>query len=207
MTYEAKVILLKNVRLSHPHLFKAQPPQEGEGEPKYNGSFIIDPSTPSGKANIKLIKNELKRAYKEGYPDKVRLKGTCLKAQDDDLIESDMVVTATEGKQRDEYKGMYLVSASEKKRPIVINRAKEPVTESDDVVYAGCYVNVSIMIWVQGAKPEARKYGCRLNANLRAVQFYKDGEAFGASSPVDVDNEFEDFDDDDEFDDDDDVGF
>lgn len=54
--------------------------------------------------------------------------------------------------------------------------------------YSGCYVNATIEIWVQD-----NEHGKRVNAKLKAVQFVKDGEAFGASAT----DPNEDFDDDD----------
>ena len=57
--------------------------------------------------------------------------------------------------------------------------------ESDDVVYGGCFVNVLIRPWKQD-----NKHGKKINANLRAVQFEKDGEAFGMK-PVNAEDEFE----------------
>lgn len=50
--------------------------------------------------------------------------------------------------------------------------------------YSGCYVNAVIELWAQD-----NEHGKRLNAKVKAVQFYADGEPFGAA-PVDVNEEF-----------------
>ena len=42
--------------------------------------------------------------------------------------------------------------------------------------YSGCYVNAVIEVWAQD-----NEHGKRLNARLKSVQFFKDGEAFGAA--------------------------
>jgi hypothetical protein len=63
------------------------------------------------------------------------------------------------------------------------------LTEDDNVVYAGCYVNAIITLWVQN-----NSYGKRVNAQLDGVQFAKDGEPFGAGG-IDAD-EFDLLDDD-----------
>lgn len=42
--------------------------------------------------------------------------------------------------------------------------------------YSGCYVNSVIEVWAQD-----NEHGKRLNARLKSVQFFKDGEAFGAA--------------------------
>ncbi len=81
------------------------------------------------------------------------------------------------------------IKASNKKRPTVVNRDKSPITEDDGIIYGGCYVNASITLWVQN-----NNYGKRVNANLRAIQFVKDGESFGVGS-LDASNDFDALDD------------
>lgn len=52
--------------------------------------------------------------------------------------------------------------------------------------YSGCWVNGTIVLWAQD-----NDHGKRLNAQLKAIQFLRDGEAFGAA-PVDPNEEFDD---------------
>lgn len=195
--FEAAIIKLNNVRLSFPNLFKPQTHDQDGKElvvPKYGASFLIDPNTPEGKKAKKQIIAQLveaKKALDEQHGEKTRLKGTCLKAQDDELIEEHKLITPHEGKRQESYDSMFICTASNTKRPVVLNRDKSALTEEDDVIYAGCYVDASITLWIQD-----NNYGKRLNANLRAVRFRKDGEAFGGGAPVDVDAEFDDIDDD-----------
>ena len=86
----------------------------------------------------------------------------------------------------DGYAGMFYLAASNKVRPTVVNRRREPVQEGDQQApYSGCYVYGSITLWLQN-----NSYGKKINANLRAVQFEKDGEAFGMK-PVNAEDEFE----------------
>jgi hypothetical protein len=92
---------------------------------------------------------------------------------------------------RDEYQGMYTLKASTKKRPLVIGRDQSPITESDNAVYAGCYVNAIVTIWAQN-----NQFGKRINAQLDGVQFNRNGEPFGDGA-VTV-NEFDAFSDEDE---------
>jgi hypothetical protein len=74
------------------------------------------------------------------------------------------------------------IKASNNKRPLVIDRDKTPLTEDDNKMYAGCYVNAIIDLWVQ-----QNSWGKRINANLLGVQFLKDGEPFsdGANASAD----------------------
>ena len=55
----------------------------------------------------------------------------------------------------------------------MINRDKTPIAESDNVVYAGCFVNGIISLWAQD-----NQFGKRINAQLDGVQFVRDGDAF-----------------------------
>ncbi len=48
-------------------------------------------------------------------------------------------------------------------------------------------VDATISLWSMNHQT----YGRRVNANLRAIRFATDGEAFSAVKPVDLDNEFD----------------
>jgi hypothetical protein len=52
--------------------------------------------------------------------------------------------------------------------------------------YAGCQVNATIVVWAQD-----NDNGKRVNSQVKAVQFYKDGEAFGAA-PSNPNDDFDD---------------
>ena len=101
-------------------------------------------------------------------------------------------------KDYDGYENHMSLKAASNKRPTLIDRDKTPLAEEDGVLYAGCYVNAIVDFWVQD-----NQYGKRINSNLLGVQFFKDGDEFGAGD-TDVTNDFESFDD---FDDDDDGEF
>lgn len=178
-------VKLKNVRLSFAHLFRPQAFGDGEGEPKYNCNFLIDPSTKEGKANIRAIEDAIEYVKKEKWP-----KGAP-KLGEGKICLRDGNNTECEG-----YGDMMYVSASNARRPLVLDRDKTPLNEEDGVIYSGCYVDAIIRIWAQD-----NKYGKRINASLEAVRFRRDGEAFGAAPP-DPD-EFDDLDDEeDEYEDD-----
>lgn len=86
----------------------------------------------------------------------------------------------------DGYKGMFYVALSNESRPGVANRAGRPVAEGDPQwPYSGCYANFSFTLWLQN-----NKFGKKINGNLIAIQFVKDGTAFGRG-PVNVEDEFE----------------
>ena len=169
-------IVLKNVRLSFPQIWKPKAFAEGQ-EPKFQAAFLIDPANAEGKTLLGSLKAEMKRLAIEAFGEQ---------------IPKDLKFCVTSGdlKSYDGYKGMMVLSASNSTRPTICNRKLEPVAEGDDQApYAGCYVNATITLWAQ-----SNQWGKRINANLRAIQFVKDGEAFGRG-PVEAEDEFEPLDD------------
>jgi hypothetical protein len=67
----------------------------------------------------------------------------------------------------------------------VIDRDKTPLTSADGRPYAGCFVNASVELWAQD-----NNFGKRINASLRGVQFFKDGDAFSGGGAA-SDDEFD----------------
>jgi hypothetical protein len=164
-------IKMQNVRLSFPSLFQHSS-FGGESTGKYDAQFILDKV--EHKALIAQI-NEAQQKVAADAKVKVGADKMALKDGDDS--------------GRPELEGKMTIKASTKKRPLVINKDKTPITEEDNVVYAGCYCNVIITLWCQN-----NNYGKRVNAQLDGVQFAKDGEPFGAGG-IDAD-EFDLLDDD-----------
>ena len=89
-------------------------------------------------------------------------------------------------KAYDGYENAMFVSCSSRQRPTTIDRDRVTLVEEDAKLYAGCYVNAAISLWVQN-----NTWGKRVNCNLLALQFVKDGETFGAGG-VKVDEMFDD---------------
>lgn len=150
-------IKLQSVRLSFPSLFQ-QAAFGGESTGKYEATFILDKKEHAQV--ISQIEAEIARLQKEEIKAKVSSDKICLKDGDE--------------MGRPEYEGKMTIKASTKKRPLVIDRDKSPITEDDNVVYAGCYVNAILTLW-----PQNNNFGKRVNAQLDGVQFVRDGEPFG----------------------------
>lgn len=165
------VVKLKNVRISFCNALFTAKSFEGS-DPKFGSTFILDK-----KEHAPLIKQIEKKVSE------------LAKAKWDGKIPGQMKSCLRCGSEKDHLGGygdeVMFISANNKKRPAVVDRQVNPLAEEDDVIYAGCYVNATISLWVQD-----NKYGKRVNAQLRAVQFLKDGESFGAP-PVDANDEFE----------------
>lgn len=173
---EDGTLLVKNVRLSYPHLFeKFVMEGDDEGKGRYSAKFLLDKDTHAEE--IKAIRQHLVKLQKEYFEGKIG---------GDKLFFKD-----GEDSGKEEQEGSWVLSASDsKRRPQVLNKDKSVITEEDDIVYAGCYVHVLIRPW----KQQHPKYGKRVNANLVGVQFARDGDRFG-EEPIDAASHFDDEDD------------
>jgi hypothetical protein len=175
----SEVIKLKSVRLSFPRLWVPKAFQEGQ-PPRFEATFLLDPSNAAHAALIKRVNSEAMRIAKLKWPNGIP-KGVkpCYGLADKDPVKSEY----------DGYAGMWYIASNNKTRPTVVGRRREPLVEKDGKPYAGCYVNGSITLWAQD-----NSFGKRINANFRAVQFDRDGEAFGVK-PVDAEDEFDELED------------
>jgi len=150
-------IKMASVRLSFPSLFNMAT-FGGESTGKYEATFILDKKEHA--ATIKELQAAIEKLSKDELKGKVPSDKLCLKDGDET--------------ERAEFAGKYTIKASTKKRPLVINRNKAPITDGDNIVYAGFYVNGIISLWAQN-----NQYGKRINAQLDGVQFVRDGDPFG----------------------------
>ncbi len=170
-------IKVARTRLSFPSLFRtAKFGEEDTG--KYEATFVLDKVKHAKEIDqIKAAISALMTENKIKVPsDKL-----CLKDGDES--------------GRPEFEGAYTIKASTKKRPVVIGKDRAPITEDDNVIYAGCFVNAIMSLWFQN-----NQFGKRVNAQLDGVQFAADGEPFGdAGVSVDEFASFGSADDDEEF--------
>lgn len=150
-------IKMQNVRLSFPSLFTTGT-FGGEDTGKYEATFVLDKVEHA--ETIKTLQDTINTMMKTELKTKLSADKICLKDGDD--------------MDRPEFAGKMTIKASTKRRPLVIGRDKAPITEDDNIIYAGCFVNSIISLWCQ-----ANSYGKRINAQLDGVQFHKDGDAFG----------------------------
>lgn len=171
MSNDPNVIKLEKVRLSYPQLFDAKPPEEGK-EPVFSASFLLDKKQHADL--IKQIEKMTDRVALDAFKKKVTLKRVPLR----------------DGNEKDGKEGygdeVMFVSARNAKRPVVVDRDLTPLTKEDTKPYAGCYVNATIRLFAYDHKTG----GKGVSASLRAVQFVRDGESFGAA-PVNAEEEFE----------------
>lgn len=170
-------ILLKNVILSYPNLFE---PFKGrtakpEDKAKYSAKFLLSKDT--HKADIQKLGKHIVEM--------------CVKEFKSKLPSDKIFLRNGETTGKDEDVPFFIVSASETLRPVVYGREgpKGPPVSKEDAdtkAYAGCIVNALIQPWTQN-----NTFGKRVNANLLAVQFVKDGKRMGRAQ-VDTSGDFED---------------
>lgn len=213
MVQDAKVavgeVTLKNVRLSFSDtLFvgetgdaRKKGKNAGKVPWRNNANFLIPKSTEEGKKLYAACRSAMSDAKTSLWKDP----DTAPKIKSDKLALRD-------GDEEDwaGYAGHWYVSASRTtyskdantapKRPFRIIGPRKvkmddgsmrfpDVKEGDSgAPYAGCYVNSIVRFWAQ----DDDDYGKRINCSIEAVQFARDGEAFGGGKRVNVDDEFDD---------------
>lgn len=161
--YSDGSIRVDNVRASYPHLDKAYtapPDKDGkQGEPKFSIVGMLDKKT---HVAVKDLIVEVMNGIQKKEDTKVAKDKKFIKDGDD----GDKV----------EYEGYWTISARESRRPSVRHRSGEPMSEKEiqDIIYAGCRVNILINPWFQD-----NSFGKRINANLLACQFVRDDTQIG----------------------------
>ena len=181
----SKPISLRNVRLSFPILKEATKfdPENNKEIPKFKASFILDPDTHAG--TIKEIKQVTKSLIEEMWG------GKPSGMKDIDCFGDGNIKKNGQGEVYAGYKDMFFVSGNNKNRPILLHKNKSQVDkdEIEDIFQPGYRVNGSISLWTQD-----NKFGKAIRCTVRGIQFVREDETFGASG-VNVDEEFEDFND------------
>jgi hypothetical protein len=166
------VIMLKNVRGAFLTLFTASQ-VNGEGKAAFSGTFLM----PLDHPDIAIVRAAITDVARAKWGEKADdiLRG---------LIAGDKVClhNGDTKSQYDGFTGHMFVSARSPTRPLTIAQDRSPLTEADGRPYSGCYVNAQIALWAQ-----ENNYGKRVNAQLRGVQFLRDGEAFGGGAVANVD--------------------
>jgi hypothetical protein len=161
-------VVLKGVRLAFPDLWEPKR-FEGSDNARYGATFLVEP----GSANDKVIREAIRSVAKEAYGNKLEV---ALKHYEGNSAK----FCYLDGNMK-EYDGfadmMYLSAHRGEKQgaPLVMDRNKDTLAANSGKPYAGCYVNGSVDIYVQGGKFPG------IRASLLAVQFFKDGDAFAGS--------------------------
>ena len=165
---EDNVLMLKNVRAAFLQVWEATQVKPGEGKAAFSGTFLMPPDHP----DILAIREAITAVANAKWKDKAAdiLVG---------LIAADKVAlhNGDTKNQYDGFAGNMFVSARSPSRPLVIAQDRSILVETDGKPYSGCYVNVQVAAWAQD-----NGYGKRVNAQLRGVQYLRDGDAFGGGA-------------------------
>lgn len=168
-------LLIRDVRLAFPNLFVATAPKGG-GEKAFSASFLLAHS----HKQVQEIRDACMAVAKDKWGDKAPAIFKTLDAASKLCIH--------EGSTKAEYEGFdgnLFVSSRSKVRPSVFDQQRTPLTAEDGKPYSGCYVNASIELWAQD-----NDYGKRINAQVRGVQFLRDGDAFAGAGTAAGEDEF-----------------
>ena len=169
---------LRDVRLSFPSLWeKKKWPDTPEERLKYEAIFLIKEGSPEFKLATEAVAHITKEVHKNRRLDPSKV---CFRDTDGKL---DKMGEPMEGYG----KGIWELKAADTSPPQVVDHDLTPLRAGSSRPYAGCYVNATVRLYGWNNP----KGGIGISANLRAVQFYRDGEAFGSGGGVDVEDEFD----------------
>jgi len=167
----ADSIILKNVRLSFAHLFKKETFKNPDGTVtvgKYAATLLLDKNEHAEV--IAMLKQSSQQAAIDKFGAGKVPKSIVLPLKDGDT------------QDYDGYENQMYLKAASTRKPIIIDQRKKAIAEEDEIIFSGDYVNAKIDYWVQD-----NAFGKKVNVNLQAIQFVREGERFGAA-PVSIDD-------------------
>lgn len=181
---------INNARLSFPHL--AQPHASApNAEPKYGALLLL----PNEDPQVAQVQQAAMAAAAEVFGERAQQVMTA--AANDPRLRTfgpgETKVQQATGEPWDGFAGHVFINTSNKFMPQMIQADGTPIDPADTMMsqqearklYGGCYVNAAIQPWVQN-----NQHGRCVRWNLIAVQFAKEGKAFGDGGRVDVSGMF-----------------
>ena len=173
---EASRVMITNARLAFPVL--ENPEQfQGQGTARYSATLLIEPGSDNHKKAFAAMRAIAAEKWGEAKADAAvkALTGTGKVAMYDGDIKAE---------KYDGFEGMIAISAHSQAGapPRLLDGMKNELPRNTPLIYPGCYVNASIEFWAQD-----NQFGKRINAQLRGVQFAKDGDSFSAARPASTD--------------------
>lgn len=162
------------VRFSYCNLFEPRAVQEGQ-EPKYSVTLLIPKSDKATLAKI----NEAVKAAKADYAQKHG--GKPLPANCKTTLHDGDGERPSGDEFGEECKGHYVITVSSKKKPVLVDANKLPITEESEL-YSGCYGRAIINFY--GFDTQGNK---GISAGLNGIMKLHDGEPLGGGIVQDSD--------------------
>lgn len=180
-------LMIQNARVSFANgLYKASAFEAGQAE-KFGADFILTDKTTvlEVRADGTKVKTTLKAAELAVANEAWKGKGASMLED----LEASKKAYRNGNKRKNKngevyegYEGNWYITAKNTQRPTLLDKARQPVTEEDGIIYSGCFVNVSIDLYAN-TKPATKG----VFAALKGVQFAGDGEAFGGGGTARAD--------------------
>ena len=176
------IIYLSNVRVSFPQLVepKKTTNEKGEVRTAWSADFILPPDSQQYKQVMQQYMTLASEKWKERAQTIMQMiqadrKSRCYGNGAEKVNKTTLL-------PYDGYEGNAYVSAISNRQPQMIQPNGQPVDASNSMVYqtiargvyGGCYVNAAIRLWLQ-----ENTHGRGVRCDLVAIQFSKDGDAFG----------------------------
>lgn len=193
-------LILRNVRLSFPHIYEPQKVKQKDGSTResYGAAFLIPEAeldSPIAVFNntVMGLRDAIEAANAETLE---KVFGSNRNDWPEFPQEKTYFRDGRYKKKIDGYAGHWYIAANSRidSPPSVLTNRKDgngkwipAVAGGHAAPYAGCYVNAIVAAWAQ----DSDEYGQRLNCELKSVQFYKDGQSFSAGA-VDPNEDFTD---------------
>lgn len=175
----SEILFMQDVRLSFPHLVEAHSAAPNAVK-KYSADFIMPQNHKAFTEFMARVAVIAQEKWKENAPAVLQMiqadrKLRCFGGPSDKVDKKTF-------KPYSGYDGMVYVSANKDQMPQMIRENGTPVDVGNTMeyqqlarkMYGGCYVNVAVKPWCQ-----ENQYGRGIRCDLVAIQFARDGEAFG----------------------------
>jgi len=173
------VIFLSNVRLSFPAIATPKAFEEG-GKAMYGADLIMPPDHPGFAAFMKAVQEDALTKWQDKAQVILQMihgdrKLRCYARGEERINKKTMMPL-------DGYAGMVCLTAKKDRQPQIIGLDGIGIDPENTMqiqavarkLYGGCYVNAAVKPWLQD-----NKYGKGVRCDFVAIQFFKDGEAFG----------------------------
>lgn len=168
------------IRFSFVNLFEAKEPQGG-GEPKYSMTLLIPKSDIDTMSKIKAAMTEARENFCR------RNGANALPERPNNTLHDGDGMRDNGEPFVPECKGHYVITVSNKQKPIVVDAYRTPITDPSEV-YSGAFGRAAINFY--GYSRNGKK---GISASLLSVQKLHDGTSFGnIGSADDFDDDFKD---------------